>query len=78
MGSRCPSSLLRNSKHRPIHRRSRDIIISNRILSRPRIRRRAMRSLIHNRRHIRIRRRSSLKAIGIRAIGIRMRHSGEA
>jgi len=72
------NSPIPNSKHRPIRHRSRVIIISSLILSRRRIRRRAMRSLIRNSRRILIHLSSSNsnhRATGIRDDGIRMRRS---
>lgn len=79
MASLRPNNRLPSSKRQRIRRRRRDTIISNRILSRPRIRHRAMRSLIRSSRRIRIPRNSSnRRGNGIRGAGIRMRRRGEA
>lgn len=79
MASLRRNNRLLSSKRLRIRRSSRDTIISSRILSRPRIRHRAMRSLIRSsssRIHI-PRNSSSRRDNGIRGAGIRMRRRGE-
>ena len=79
MASLRPNNRLPSSKHRLIRRPSRATTISSRILSRLRIRRRAMRSLIRSSKRILIQRNSSSRRDnGIRGAGIRMRRRGEA